>query len=64
MISVSSSLPLRFSALVILLLIVGGVINLCLLGCMDAVKEFGHRLRHRIRKSHPSGEEQQHRRAA
>ena len=64
MISLLPSFPLRFLALVTLLFIVGGIINLCLLGCLDAVKEFGRTMRRRMRKSQPGGEEQQRRRAA
>ncbi len=64
MISLSPYFPLRFLALVILLFVVGGIINLCLLGCMDAIKDFGRTLRRHTRKSHPGGEDQQRRRAA
>lgn len=64
MISLSPYFPLRFLAAVVLLYVLGAVINLCLLGCLDAVKEFGRTLRRHMRKSHPGGEEQQRRRAA
>lgn len=65
MMSLSSDLPLRFLALVILLLVLGAVINLCLLGCMDAVKKFGSAARsHHMGTSHDSGEEPRHRPAA
>ena len=64
MISLSPDFPLRFLALVILLLVLGAGINLCLLGSMDAVKKFGRTVRSHTGRSHGKGEEPRHRPAA